>query len=206
MEGLENQKIFRIILVAKHEFSGIHKILRKLMSNGVQQMIKIEAKTLRSCLFLRCWSVLGGDETYMVVEKEKMYPKSKRIGKMRPKDRLDAILGGTTSEEADPAEALELASSWFRSGTLRTPRGRRISCLPPLMFHLLLQPHLHSLLYCVGPSPLTPALLHPPSCIFRMCFIVWYMLTQVRVFKNISFISCVYSRSSFSWHMTFGFK
>ena len=47
----------------------------------------------------------------MVVEKEKMYPKSKRIGKMRPKDRLDAILGGTTSEEADPAEALELASS-----------------------------------------------------------------------------------------------
>ena len=47
----------------------------------------------------------------MILGNEKMNPKSKQIGKMRPEGRPAAILGGGASEEAGPAEASELASS-----------------------------------------------------------------------------------------------
>ena len=51
-----------------------------------------------------------GAEISNIFETEKSGPKIEKIGKVVPEGRPHAIFGGGALEEADPAEALELAS------------------------------------------------------------------------------------------------
>ena len=55
--------------------------------------------------------MLEGAEIQNAMETDRNVFKIEKVGKMRTKGRLHAILGGGTSKEADLAEALELASS-----------------------------------------------------------------------------------------------
>ena len=52
------EKIFHIVFVAKHKFSGIHEIYRKLMPKGPPQIIKIGAENVPRSFwedFGACW-------------------------------------------------------------------------------------------------------------------------------------------------------
>ena len=72
--------------------------------------------------FFRFWAVLVGTEVYNILRRTKNGLK-KKIGKWRPENHPRCIFVTGLSERANPADALELASSYISGQHASSPEG-----------------------------------------------------------------------------------